>query len=411
MYIGPWQEYTLSKANNRAPVINQTLKSEIEKAIIDSLDYESAKIALTAINPYFDLSSHNGLPPKQKLFPNIDQTSVTNKQGRSLRSNLLTRLPNVNIRGSTNFVYSARNTSAASPASVRSTQSEPIRETFPQIKYGGSSVTKTPSRPQVVSNIESPIVQKKINLKHGTTSTIKTFQTESEQEEIIAINPQPSPITYNANAVIDLLRKERKSKARKEILKLAGWTVDSNTGGKPTETVNMDSTSSSSKAPSKDKVEKVQQMKTVYMAAAVNNSSSGSQLPVQPHSNSYNSNNQNHHNHDNHHNNSNDQLPIIQDIEINDSVLGKVSKYFTENELSMIGGAEKPRIETKKEGEYLTSGQSTKKSQNYDLELLGGQLINDAFTSESLTREDEDLGIASLEGLLKWSSQLDINDI
>lgn len=423
MYIGPWQEYTLSKANNRAPVINQSLKSEIEKAIIDSLDYESAKIALTAINPYFDLSSNNGLPPKQKLFPTIDQISATNKQGRSFRSNLLTRLPNVNIRGSANFVYSARNTSAASPASVRSTQSEPIGETFPQIKYSGGSGTgtKPSSRPHIVSNIESPIVQKKINIKQGTSTINKTFKTESEQEDAIAINPQPSPnSTYNANAVIDLLRKERKSKARKEILKLAGWTVESNTGGKATETVmiaqlNVDNTSSS-KAPSKDKVEKVQQMKTMYMAAAVNSSSGGggshlSNLPLlQSHSNSDNSNTINTHNHHSHHN-SNDQLPIIQDIEINDSVLGKVSKYFTETELSMIGGAEKPRIEKEKEGEYITARQSTKKSQNYEYELNGDHLINDAFTSESLAREDEDLGMASLEGLLKWSSQLDINDI
>ena len=60
----------------------------------------------------------------------------------------------------------------------------------------------------------------------------------------------------------------------------------------------------------------------------------------------------------------------------------------------------------------MKSGQSTKKLQNYDHELLGSQIINDdVFARESLTREDEDLGIASLEGLLKWSSQLDINDI
>ena len=430
MYIGPWQEYKLSKANSRPPVINQSLKSEIEKAIIDSLDYESAQIALTAINPYFDLSANNGLPPRPKLLPTIDQISATNKQGRSLRSNLLTRLPNVNIRGSANFVYSARNMSAASPASVRSTQSEPIGETFPQIKLsggasGGSGGSKSSSaRAQVVSNIESPIVQKKMNLnasKHGT-STIKTFQTESEQEEVIVdtnTNFQPSVNTYNAHAVIDLLRKERKSKARKEILKLAGWTADSNTAGKAADSTmgsHIHADSSFSKAPSKDKVEQVQQMKTVYMAAAINNqhnsngggSSSGSSMHQQaqplPRSQSISS-----YSNINHSNHSNGQLPtIIQDIEINDSVLGKVSKYFTETELTMIGGAEKQRME--KNGDSTTMKQSESKFQISD--ELSSDELNDAMTNESLlSREDEDLGISSLEGLLKWSSLLDINDI
>ena len=333
-------------------MINQTLKHEIEKAIVDSLDSESAKIALSAINPYFNVAPTDKTSTRI-LFPPIDQNTSANKQGRTLRSNFFTRLPNVNLRGSQNNTLSARDISAASPASVRSTQSEPIGETFPIIN----------SSPQFNTAVRKSLQIQKINSDknlhiQATVSPNNHRAINKGETEISNSKPMLSPKTYNTNAVIDLLRRERISNARIKISKITGWAQ------------NLGEEKSSQQIPqikrppsASTKIEQVKLMKAVYMS---NSNLENEKMdlpprhpPQQPQHLSQNKDNSIAY----------PYKPVVIDIEMNESALGQVSKYFTSTAQS--------HNEIEKD--------------NSEEDLYG-----------------EDLGV---ESLLKWSSQLNVDEI
>lgn len=409
MYIGPWQEYNLSKTSNRNPVINQTLKDEIEKAIIESLDVESANIALTAINPYFESIPTGKKPPKPKIiFPPLDQSPYSNKQGRQLRSNLVTKLPTVNtLRASTNLIFSARDGVAASPASVRSTQSEPIKETFPPISNTRSirpqrqSIVKSPISANSPSNTNAFLTTMTLRepvLLSIPNARIKDGRKQSNEKSVETVKPvpsssssSPSPLqstvsNYNASAVIDLLRRERNKEARLEISRLTGWNSYTQALSRESSSETAEETKGIATIPLKeklqakkeskteDKVEKVKQMRALYIAGE---SSGESPLAVNDSDSDIGV----------------ERIPKITDIDINESTLGLVSKYFSEGELTAI-----------KSSTVIEIGNTKKKSEGLKHII---QSVDDFIDEDGV---DGDIGLESFDGLLKWTSQLDVDN-
>jgi hypothetical protein len=194
MYIGPWQEYNLSKTRTVA-LVNEQLRPNIEQALLSTLDPEVAQKAMEAMLPYFEKQRAPNHPREARhSFQNVGRK-------RSVRN-----LPALHTSINSPLAISARerNLQAASPLSVRSTQSEPI-------KYSYAQSMDSPQTPQASQNMRA------------------AFQTSAPQHpsplhrpEMYGTYQQPA---YDASAAVSLLRLERNAKSRMEIAKLTGWKL------------------------------------------------------------------------------------------------------------------------------------------------------------------------------------------
>ena len=165
MYIGPWQEYNLSRARDTQQARQQTLglspaitlKSDIERALLTSLDPESAQKALAAMSPLLSTAPQPAQLQQQQptRLENDHYPANPNPRRKTGRRAHASYLPPVGTNrsqqhhqcqphggysnaqhGSQHITVSSardrdreRSLHGASPLSVRSVQSEPINGT------------------------------------------------------------------------------------------------------------------------------------------------------------------------------------------------------------------------------------------------------------------------------------------
>mmetsp|Transcript_29638 Transcript_29638/g.40729 ORF Transcript_29638/g.40729 Transcript_29638/m.40729 type:complete len:138 (+) Transcript_29638:1-414(+) len=127
-----------------------------------------------------------------------------------------------------------------------------------------------------------------------------------------------------------------------------------------------------------DKLEQVKLMKSAYMENQNKETSNESQKepPLE----------------------SDNELAIIRNIEITEVELGRVSKYFSAGDLSISKSSSSPKI-SQKRMEDSRSDESER------------QRIGIAYQEQDDLDRDEDCSIDNMDGLLKWTSLLNIDDI
>ena len=337
MYIGPWQEYNLSKARTGAEVgnkVNESLRPGIEQALLQSLDPEVAKKAMEAMMPYF------GKPtaPPQPRQQNHHHRNIGRK--RAIRN-----LPALHSSINSPLAVTARERSlhSSSPMSVRSTQSEPIR------------YTNTFNRA-----VEPPTP--KISTPRRSVPSASQPGTSKDYVSIEESPPRHAQPAYDASAAVNILRLERNTKARSEIAKLTGWKIDPSLGigiGMSDNIKAQNQNTSMHQRVVKDSMEsrlvQVNTMKQLYLAGKEQNksdqSSDGLRLPPL-----YKNTHETHTltlsnlaKHNDRHGTETDlrlppvdtavpftpysvdtplRTPRIGDIDLNDEAFGLVSKYF-----------------------------------------------------------------------------------
>lgn len=263
MYIGPWQEYNLSKT--RSNRVNEHLRPGIEQALLNKLDPEAAKIALEAMIPYFE-------KPSAPIIARSNQMS----HSHGGRKRVVRVLPALHSSVNSSVAISARERSlhSSSPLSVRSTQSEPI-------KYSKSPSSRSPMTPILLTP----------NGKGGSSYTSQ-HEPISNNRELPPLHhaPRHTQPTYNAPAMVNLLRLERNSKARSEIAKLTGWKIEQSLAA-AVPSGSADSAGMEKKRKimkeggcSDEKIEQVNMMKQLYL-------SGGQQGATAQYSNSSSNNN------------------------------------------------------------------------------------------------------------------------
>jgi hypothetical protein len=216
MYIGPWQEYNLSKARSRAPnnAPNSGMKRGLEEAIAKSLDPAAAQAALAAVETFFSTqqSQPQGLPPLQPHCPQLPRQQQLSYRNARVRRHLPTLThrhlveaergannTRMIMSDSTDSLDSGMGAHAYSPMSVRSTQSDPIH----------SASHRLPA------------------LVNKTTPSLNTSPSIPSSSSRLQLTPVQDgmgpPSSYNTSAVLSLLRLERSQKARAALQKVTGW--------------------------------------------------------------------------------------------------------------------------------------------------------------------------------------------
>lgn len=256
MYIGPWQEYNLSRS--RASRVDERLRPGIEQALLSTLDPETAQKAMEAMIPYFD---------KPNAPSQVRAGSYQNQTYRTSRKRTIHTLPHIpSALSPSTTVISARerNLHASSPLSVRSSQSEPIR-------YANG-----PKRP-------SEDTQKKPKTPDFTDSIYSHYETVLPSIKQVPPHTQPA---YNSPAMLNLLRLERNSNnhARSQIAKLTGWKpketdTDGSTFEKGTADRHLKTTQESN---NEAKVDQVNKMKQLYMSGGAETSTNTGKLHFPP---------------------------------------------------------------------------------------------------------------------------------
>lgn len=291
MYIGPWQEYSLSKQRkgNDGTV---ELKKGIEAAIASSLDPTAAQAAIEAMETYF--KQHQGTNTFQ--LPNIHP----NETQRRHRNNLYhpsafkedsTKLPTLDtymtspLSSSSRYrmISSARDkipSAGASPMSVRSTKSEPISAMkLPSLFPNASNNTKQLSLHSSMNNSDKRKVRNNRNIGIAGTELFETgvlpmmeMQKTQPKNDRKTLPPTGTSLThdYDTSSAMGILRLERSERARAEINKITGWKQS-------TKNVTLDESlkitrppkpkDGHGKDPMKDeKLEHIKHMKDMYLA-------------------------------------------------------------------------------------------------------------------------------------------------
>eukprot|EP01032_Pedospumella_encystans_P017593 gene17593-20039_t len=436
MYIGPWQEYNLSRS--RASHVDERLRPGIEQALLSTLDPETAQKAMEAMIPYFNKPS----APAQARSGGHHQTA------RATRKRTIHTLPHIpSALSPSPTVISARerNLHASSPLSVRSSQSEPIR------------YSNGPNR--VVEG-----TQKRPKTPEFTDSLYSHYDTTLPSIKQVPPHTQPA---YNSPAMLTLLRLERNSnnQARNQIAKLTGWKAKESEGSNSDKYSSSEPIKASKESANEAKVEQVNKMKQLYMSGGVDNSGEVKKLHFPPiHGASSNNpttvskltlTNLAQHNSGNYTHNTASattnkvttaareatnsvvehdetvmQTPRVGDVDLDDAAFNLVSKYFQSGTNDNVGIASSS-------GPYVTHGPlnrtvGTDKIRNVDREgNFEGLLVSegesldppltpaihkDSRTNINLTPHPrtpaqgyEDFG--GIDGLLAWSSQLELDII
>jgi len=268
MYIGPWQEYNLSKRTPKSGV-DSSLKPDIEKALMSSLDPEAARIALAAMKPYFD--APRPTRPKENQMQH-------QMNGRSFHRRHTNKLPPVHASQHSNLVMSARSSgegdhqrltdNGASPLSVRSVQSEPIRYS--------DSIDSTPSTP-IMKEPRGRLPTLSSGLSSmGSTSIASTATkagpppslraSQQNYNHVYHTHRQPP---YDSPAMLNFLRLERNSRARSKIAQLTGWKAQQDSfNGTATKQQKLQPSAATFVSLSDRKVAQVKSMKHVYMSGS-----------------------------------------------------------------------------------------------------------------------------------------------
>ena len=434
MYIGPWQEYNLSRS--RASHVDEKLRPSIEQALLSTLDPETAQKAMEAMIPYFNKPS----APAQARSGHHQTTRTTRK--RTIHT--LPHIPSALSPSPTVISARERNLHASSPLSVRSSQSEPIR-----YSNGPHRVVDTQKRPKT---------------PEFTDSLYSHYDATLPSIKQVPSHTQPA---YNSPAMLNLLRLERNSnnQARNQIAKLTGWKAKETEGSNSDKNSSTEPIKASKESANEAKVEQVNKMKQLYMSGGVDNSGEVKKLHFPPiHGASSNSTttvskltltNLAQHNSGNYtHNNTSAttnkvttaapdvlnsvteqdetvmQTPRVGDVDLDDAAFNLVSKYFQSGTNDSIGiasnagpcatngplnrtvgtdGIRNVAREGNFEGLLVSEGESLDPP-------LTPAIHKDSRTNINLTPHPrtpaqgfEDFG--GIDGLLAWSSQLELDII
>lgn len=179
MYIGPWQEYRLSRYNSDAREVKDAasddLRRELQKALEKSLDPELAARALNALQPVLNKE------PKRDTLPQISipKRHHHHRSQRRHHPSQAHRLPSLR-----------RADISPAPPSHRSTMSEPVQ---------GTRLLFTP-------DVEPPRLH--------TTTRNNTIQAPSR------------PSNYNPSHVANILKLERSAKRANDFSQFWNWKDD-----------------------------------------------------------------------------------------------------------------------------------------------------------------------------------------
>jgi hypothetical protein len=386
MYIGPWQEYNLSRGKASVNVIRTVqqdkLKRDLEQALTSTLDPNAAQAALKAMETI--LQQQNSVPAAVSLPPIHQYTVISNDQGKVISTTttigngipvIPQRASHGNPRGQRGAkrrqlqlpplssaqpsspypsVSSARELSngrnpSASPLSVRSTKSEPVK--LPSLLVNQASLNSYGS--------STPSFNKDTNITTNNSKTIfpltqqnlvKKLQHDQYQQENAVErrvdssggNRQSQQPAYDAAALINFLKMERNNqRAKSEICKITGWKQGdkSESGLSHGSGIAIEHTRKSNFDEEKEKkVELVKQMKEMYLqrlkdgdqanlkSPPLGNAQKGDKLklPVATLSPV--------------------QSPRVADIDITEEDLLRVSKYFKALESSSTARISQPSI-------------------------------------------------------------------
>lgn len=321
MYIGPWQEFKLSR-NRQNTIANDDVRNQIEKALASSLDPESAQKAIAAINNQLAASIHGqtGRPPRLKDRPRP-------------RRNYTQLSPSTDL--SHGQIKSARESYIASPASVRSTQSEPARlnsDSLPKVepvKLPKIKLVREDSTRDRNSTYRNNGNSNSHRSRQSPLSNPNSGRSNGYEQYGNTARPPYRQPYYNSTAVINILKIERESNSKNKIMQTMGWKDSTNSHGVSIEGNTKERTRKSGKLIEterevEEKINQVNKMKQLYIANTssiekINVTGSPLKLPeiMKPAHNSISKQNE-----------VSVKTPRIDDMDITDVELAIISKYF-----------------------------------------------------------------------------------
>jgi hypothetical protein len=282
MYIGPWQEYRLSKQRGGPPrrevanplpssstnSVSSDVIKELEKALQNSLDPAAAQAAMQAMNKVLKERTQQVVPvalnmvqrdqysfqrPPRQQRPNVDSLSLhilehqqqqqQFSQDQQLGNRQIGNIYNEFPVGATDqsrkyrltiptMALSARDrismdfNSQPSPASVRSSKSEPI-QSLPSLIQVTPAVARSHYSSLTSKNLA--INEERFQQQQQQQQRFQSDQQHNLESEIpsksISSKKVESHSGYDTDAVVQFLRRDRNHRAKSEISKLTGWNI------------------------------------------------------------------------------------------------------------------------------------------------------------------------------------------
>jgi hypothetical protein len=472
MYIGPWQEFRLSKAKQSQGKTQDELRKEIENVLLQTLDPNAAETALKAMDGYFHQHQGAIITPNQTLlqplpektefksdFHSIDwlQNGSTPRplkpnpprgQRHTPRNHHLQQIRNSRLppleMNNVHYDESQSEHSQSTPQGKGSgTPTQPLTTaaimrvaSSSQESYTYNQKKRDPSPLSVRSSQSEPIKSSnrlphihKNNTKNNNKNTNNYNNTNAPpviNDDLSSKAPSPTPsFSYDQNAIVNFLKMERNQRAKDDIYKITGWDKQLQTQSK-LKPINL---------TQEQKLNQINQMKELYLLEQQQ-----LQLPptkkttqleplinrkpvVYDDTDSFTQKIPN----------SSEETPVISDMDLTETDFMKVSKYFKQEDLSHFqqstnnnhnvnnskssNNAQSSLLQTtnRKEEFIISSHNSTErikiteKSNSYDSSFVP----QDLSTSSVATISSPAPGTAytgGVDNLLKWTQELNFDD-
>jgi hypothetical protein len=449
MYIGPWQEYRLYNSKPKpqpggSAVGGNHLKAELQAAILSTLDAESAKKAIEAMNPLLDSIKGNdnsvalNAKPKRRILQPVSKSNYRTDddnqavEGFGTNSSIPT-LPSISS------IYSARDSNrgrnSGTPTSVRSSQSEP--SAMPA-GLGASSrkfLLKEPPRPDLQSKIEKML-----------DSLPPLHQAP--------LDKQPA---YNSHSMVHYLQADRNAREKGKLAKYWVWCDSQGGKGKQPQMVNEGTSIANSNSNNNSggktaslvdkKLVEVNKMKRLYtmkgdLSDAIDSELESPRIENEKLGGNYVVSKQAKHHQGNKNTFQADKSvsveyssPKIVDKELNQNDLNAVSKYFSKSEIDkfnmLSSQPSKPSAITSaaltamRPGGPVSPIQTNAKSQplhvqlNQPLQVVNSSTFTSSISTPSLkkppggriqTPGDDLASIGNPDSLINWANGLDLDD-
>ncbi|RYH15254.1 hypothetical protein EON65_32060 [archaeon] len=451
MYIGPWQEYNLSKARVRpSAVANTRIKNDLEESLAKTLDPLAAQAAIAAVETFFNAQQQSTSSQTTTLHPlvipantNVPKRPTQRLPPRHARAGRR-HLPSLHNRvvqsaqdmlqssDSTHTIFTDSSTPAhtpdsrrqgndvITPLSVRSTQSEPMPTRLPLIN---SHINVKPMFSPHKNHMPSTILNPHPNL-HPSSLHLPSLHDAHNSSSVTS--------GYNANAVVSMLKLQK----RQAISRVTGWDAASSSVDMVLESVENDGLKAKRKLDPIDrdkekKLEHINSMRQAYMQSS-DQHTDALDTQTQTHTQALT------HTFTNKLRSSGTRMtdsagwdddidslpaikvensllempatPKIQAINLTSDELKLVSKYFASNDAGMNSAShhiqQMTAMGTRPVGVAFSS--ATSLSSLYGPDQATPMTANSSRTQH--TTYDE-LHVSGIDGLLKWSSQLDLDNL
>jgi hypothetical protein len=467
MYIGPWQEFRLSKAKQSQGKTQDELRKEIENVLLKTLDPDAAETALKAMDGYFHQHQGAIITPNQTLLlplpektefnsdfqaidwlqngstprplkpnpPRGQRHTPRNHHIQQIRNSRLPPLEMNNVRYDETQSEHSQSTpqgkGSGTPtqplttaAIMRVANSSQESYTYYQKKRDPSplSVRSSQSEPIKTSNRLPQIHKNNTKNNKNTNNYNYTNAPPVISDDLSSKAPSPTPsFAYDQNAIVNFLKMERNQRAKDDIYKLTGWDKQLQTQSK-LKPINL---------TQEQKLNQINQMKELYLleqqqlqqpptkkttqleplinrkAVVYDDTDSFTQkIP-----------------------NDGEETPVISDMDLTETDFMKVSKYFKQEDLSHFqqstNNNKSNNVQlsllqtTNRKEEFIISSQDnkeritvTEKSSSYrnnDSSFVS----QDLSTSSVVTISSPTPGTAytgGVDNLLKWTKELNFDD-